>query len=62
MPEAEALDFAVVDDPLEPLLFPLDEEAVDELEEPAELELEELDAGLVGWKVSLVGPKPMFDA
>lgn len=66
MPDAaEPPDVVVVDDPFELPLVLLDEAPVDELEEleaPPELELVELAAGVVGWKVSLAGPKPMFDA
>lgn len=35
-------------------------EGLEELEEPEELE--ELDAGAIGWKESLLAPKPIFDA
>jgi hypothetical protein len=53
---------ALLEDPVE-LLVPLDAEVVDELEVPEEPEvLAELDDGLVGWKVSLLAAKPMFDA
>ncbi len=48
----------LVDDPL----LPLDEELVEELEDPEELLAGVLAGGLVGAKVSFLGPNPTSEA